>query len=182
MKALDRYLQRCRIDKTRPYIKKGVRVLDIGCDDGALFRDLPAIGEGVGMDPDLKASTTNGNVSLIKGYFPKDLPDSRPFDLIILLAVLEHIPQAQQETLAQDSTRFLVPGGHVLITVPSPWVDPILSVLMFLRIMDGTRVDQHYGFEASTTPAIFSRAGLELAASKKFQFGLNNFFAFRKPG
>lgn len=187
MKAFDQYLQRRRIDRIRPYIKEGIRVLDIGCGGGELFNQIPAITDGIGLDPDMECDRKQGGVTLVKGMFPKDLPDKRPFDVITMMAVLEHIPEPQQLLLAADCAQHLVPGGLVLITVPSAWVDPIIEVLLFLHIMDGTvgrsrSVDQHYGFDANKTPRIFVPCGLELVKAQKFQLGLNNFFAFRKPG
>jgi SAM-dependent methyltransferase len=182
MKFLDRLLQRWRVAKARPYISANARVLDIGCDDGALFRLVPAVGEGVGIDPFIPASSSHGRFVLIKGWFPQDLPDDTPYDAITLLAVLEHLPVDQQVRLAEACTRCLKPGGRLLITVPSPAVDRVLAVLKFLRVIDGMSLEQHYGFDAGQTPALFTAAGLRLLRRRRFQLGLNNFFAFEKPG
>src|SRR5258708_38692463 len=107
MKAFDHYLQQRRIDKVRPYIREGMRVLDIGCADGILFREIPDIADGVGIDPDMETTGKHGQTFLVKGYFPKDLPDTRPFDVITMLAVLEHVPENLQGQLAADCAQFL---------------------------------------------------------------------------
>jgi hypothetical protein len=40
--------------------------------------------------------------------------------------------------------------------------------------------EAHHGFDVSQTPDIFRQAGFELITHRRFQLGLNNFFAFRK--
>jgi len=182
MKRLDRFLQRWRIAKTRPYIVPGARVLDIGCADGELFRLVPGIGEGVGIDPDLPESAPKfPHAVLIKGLFPDALPDRRPFDVITMLAVLEHIPTKDQPELALNCARYLKPGGHLVITVPSPRVDAILNVLRFLRLIHGMSLEQHYGFDPRDTAKIFPVDGVKLLETRTFQQGLNNLFVFHRP-
>jgi hypothetical protein len=117
---------------------------------------------------------------LIAGRFPEDLPDPRPFDAITMLAVLEHVKPEQQSQLAKHCARFLKPEGCLIITVPSPKVDRILSLLKLLRLINGMSLEQHYGFDASQTPSIFAVDGLTLVKSAKFQLGLNNLFVFKK--
>lgn len=181
MRTIDRILQRWRIAKTRPYVASGARVLDIGCADGALFRQLKSrIGEGVGIDPYLDRSVDMDHCRLIAGWFPKDLPDPRQFDVITMLAILEHIPAKDHPQLAADCARFLKPGGYLVITVPSPIVDRLLSLLNFMRLIDGMSLEEHYGFDASKTPSIFSVGGLMLVKAEKFQLGLNNLFVFTR--
>jgi len=181
MKALDRILQRWRIAKVRPYIPKGARVLDVGCADGALFKQLRGrIKEGVGIDPGLNRSVDMDHCKLIAGWFPQDLSDDRTYDVITMLAVLEHVPPEQQPQLAMACVRFLAPGGYLIITVPSPMVDWILRLLKVMRLIDGMSLEQHYGFDPRQTPAIFSVKGIALVKAMKFQFGLNNLYVFRK--
>jgi len=183
VKTVDRIIQRWRISKAWPYIASGARVLDIGCANGALFKQLRSrIGQGVGIDPNLDQSVDLDNCRLIAGWFPKDLPDAQPFDAITMLAILEHVPPEHQQQLAQNCACFLKPGGYLVITVPSPRVDQVLSLLKFMRIIDGMSLEEHYGFDASKTPSIFSVGGLALVKSEKFQLGLNNLFVFKKIG
>lgn len=181
MKALDRFLQRWRIAKTRPFIQKGARVLDIGCADGVLFEQLEErIGEGVGIDPDLQERVVKPRYTLLPGTFPASLNEDDRFDAITMLAVLEHVSPERQKELAQGCARHLKLDGHLVITTPSPMVDPILDVLAFLRLIDGMSLNQHYGFEPGDTPGIFASHGLRLVRASKFQLGLNNLFVFRK--
>ncbi|HYV34645.1 MAG TPA: class I SAM-dependent methyltransferase [Gemmataceae bacterium] len=181
MKLIDRLLQRWRISKARAYVRPGARVLDIGCADGELFRRIPEVAEGVGVDPDLPESINPCPQTLfVKGLFPSALPDKRPFDVITMLAVLEHVPPDRQKTLAVDCGRHLKPGGYLIITVPAPAVDHILGLLRAVRLIDGMTLEQHYGYVPQNTPDIFAAGDLELVEHRRFQLGLNNLFVFKK--
>lgn len=181
MKPFDRLIQRRRIDQTAKYLRPGVRVLDIGSADGALFRRFEGtIADGVGIDPGLERDVEGNGWRLVAGWFPDDLPDSEPFDVIALLAVLEHIPSDEQGQLARDCARLLKPGGHLIVTVPSLLVDPIAKTLTRLRIMTAVALEQHYGFDARDTPDVLSVDGLRLVKAKRFELGLNHAFVFRQ--
>ena len=181
MKAVDRMLQRWRIKMAGAYLDSGKRVLDIGCADGALFHLRLDLSDGVGIDPDLEETATAPGNTLVRGLFPHDLPDDRPFDVITMLAVLEHIPLDRQTELARDCQRVLKPGGHLIITVPSPTVDHILSVLRTVRLIDGMSLEQHFGFDVGETRPTFEGAGLVTVEARQFQLGLNNLFVFQNP-
>jgi 2-polyprenyl-3-methyl-5-hydroxy-6-metoxy-1,4-benzoquinol methylase len=181
VKAFDFWLQRQRIAKAAPWIPHGSRVLDIGCADGALFRQLAdRIHSGVGIDSELEERVKQPRYELVPGSFPEALAPHESFDAITLLAVLEHVPPEAQADLALACARHLKPGGHLVITTPEPLVDPILDVLSFLRVIDGMALEQHYGFKPADTPGIFTKHGFELASWQRFQLGLNNLFVFRR--
>ncbi len=64
-------------------------MLDVGCADGALFRQLgDRLGEGVGIDPDVRGNVVLRNAKLISGSFPESLEDQGSFDVITMTAVL----------------------------------------------------------------------------------------------
>ena len=180
-KPLDRVFREWRIRKIRPYIKQGVRLLDVGCGDGVVFRRLqPLIKEGVGIDSDLDRVVDRGYYRLVPGMFPDDVPQhTGSFDVITMLAVLEHIPPERQPHVARRCAMLLAPSGRLIITVPSPAVDQILHVLRRIPFLyEGRSLHQHYGFDAANTPSIFS--ALTLLKAEKFQLGLNNLFVFQK--
>ncbi len=181
MKPFDRILRDWRIAKAGPWIRPGTRVLDIGSADGALFeRHELVIREGVGIDSGLDAPLRCRNWRLINGWFPEDLPELEPFDVITMLAVLEHVPPAQQRSVARAVGERLRPGGHLVITVPSRLVDPIADALVRLRVMRAVGIEQHWGFDPRDAPGLFEGEGLEVVRSRRFQLGLNNLFVLRK--
>lgn len=166
--------------KAAAFIGRGDCVLDIGSADGALFRLVPDLGPSVGIEPELESEhiSESPNVDYYRGYFPAALPGPMTFDAITMLAVLEHVPSDQQESLARACAAHLKPGGRLIVTVPSQAVDYVLTVLKWLGVIDGMSLHQHYGFEASQTPKIFLPHGLRLIAARRFQLGLNNLFVF----
>ena len=183
MKFTDRILQTWRIAKVRRQIAPGAKILDIGSVDGALFRRLgPVAGPGsLGLDPTLKAPLSVNGRALHPGYFPADMPAGAGlFDVITLLAVLEHFPTENHDSLRAGCAKFLRPGGKLLITVPSPRVDVILKWLEFFRLIDGMSLEEHHGFEVGQTTQIFPPPEFRLASHRQFQLGLNNLFVFER--
>jgi 2-polyprenyl-3-methyl-5-hydroxy-6-metoxy-1,4-benzoquinol methylase len=180
MTWLDRWLQRWRIEKATRYVRPGDRLLDVGCHEGELIeRVLGRVAAATGVDP-LVAPHEGGKVRILRGAFPGEVgfpPAS--FDCITALAVLEHVPDPAG--FARGCAAALAPGGRVLLTVPHAAVDRLLEVLIALRLADGMAHEEHHGFDATRTPALFEAAGLALVARERFQLGLNCLYVFAKP-
>ena len=87
------------------------------------------IKEYVGIDPALTATIHLENGQLISGQYPFDLPELPRFDVITILAVIEHLSKDLQIEAAQSVMRHLVPNGFLIITTSSPHVDPVLHFL-----------------------------------------------------
>lgn len=182
MTYLDRVLQRWRIRKAARYIPQASRILDIGTTDGALFRSIPHMKDSVGIDMNLDRENlpAGPHVAFLQGLFPQVLPAPCTFDVITMLATLEHIPSSALDSLAAECAKYLRPGGRLIITVPSPFVDEILIVLQSVRLIHGMATEQHYGFDVRLTPAIFAPHAFKLLIRSRFQLGLNNLFVFER--
>lgn len=180
MTALDTALQRWRIARARSHLPSHGRVLDLGTGDGALFRRTGAV--GVGIDPELPPGVeAPPGVTLLRGQFPDDAAQlSGPFDAAVGLAVVEHVPDGELHGWALALEQLLVPGGVLVLTVPSPKVDQLLHVLMALRLVDGMQAHEHHGFVPDDLHTIFTGPGWELVTHRRFQLGLNNLFVFRR--
>lgn len=182
MKALDKFLRAWR---TRVALSQAPAtmhaVLDVGCGDGYLLRRLPAARRD-GLDPTLDADLDTAGMRLRQGWFPADLARlgmAGPYDAIFSLAVFEHLSDADLAAARACLPDLLKPGGRLIVSVPHPFVDRILDVLMFLRLIDGQAVHEHHGFDPAELTALASD-GLRLARKSTFQLGLNNLFVFEK--
>jgi 2-polyprenyl-3-methyl-5-hydroxy-6-metoxy-1,4-benzoquinol methylase len=155
-------------------------LLDIGCGNGELIRSLSGhIGRAVGIDPELVRPVTGIGYELVPGRVPDDLPAAQ-FDVVTMLAVLEHLPPKIQADLADQLWRLLNPDGRIIITVPSPRVDDILHGLQRLHLIAGIGVHEHWGFDPAVTPGLFPTPRYLLRRRSPFQLGFNNLFVFEK--
>jgi SAM-dependent methyltransferase len=178
---LDRILQRWRIAKASRWIPDGSRVLDVGCGDGALFRQVPWIREYVGIDPGLVEERRTERCALWRGSLPGHCPTLAPVDVLTMLAVLEHVAAPALPELVQEVAALLVEGGRLVLTVPDARVDRILDVLAALRLVsdDDMKAHEHHGYDASRTRVLFEDS-FRLVAHERFQLGLNNLFVFER--
>jgi 2-polyprenyl-3-methyl-5-hydroxy-6-metoxy-1,4-benzoquinol methylase len=94
-------------------IKKGERVLDLGCGKMMLKRFLPQV-RYTGID-------ISGNKGIIKWDLEKGLPATirkRRFDVIFMNEFLEHIENFK--SLLIQCRKVLAANGRIVISTPSP--------------------------------------------------------------
>jgi SAM-dependent methyltransferase len=181
LKPLDRWLRDARIAHARPFIPEGAALLDLGSGDGELIRRLSGhVGRAVGIEPTLRERVVGDGYELLPGRFPGELPDIDEFDVITMLAVIEHLAPPDQALLADTCLRLLRPNGRVVLTVPSPRVDTILNLLRGLHLIAGMAVHEHHGFSPSMTVELFPPPRYRLVRQARFQLTLNNLFVFEK--
>lgn len=177
---VDSLLESFRFSKAKPHVPKGASLLDIGAGDGAFLQHLHGhIHTGVGIDASLTQSVEFGVCRLVKGYFPRDFNENRTFDVITMLATVEHIAMDGLPKVADACWDYLKPGGHVIITVQHPRVEGLLNLLKKFKIVEGFSMHQHYGFDPECLPDIFNR--WQLVQKERWGFGCNNLFLFGKP-
>lgn len=103
----------------------GLKILEVGCGTGSNIAMLQAFGSVDAVEPDDFArafASTRSGVVVKGGYLPDGvaLADGH-YDLIVLLDVLEHIPDDLPALTALRTK--LAPGGRLLVTVPAmPWL------------------------------------------------------------
>lgn len=184
MKSLDKFIRYWRVKvalKNRPEIMENV--FDIGCDDGYLLHKLsPITKRQDGVDPRLSANSISSKSEIKKGFFPSVIEDYQmqgTYDAIFALAVFEHFSEKDIQQSAFVISRMLSPKGRLIITVPHPFVDKILDVLIFLHLIEGQALEEHHGFYPEALLGYFFDS-LRLVKRERFQFGLNNVFVFER--
>jgi len=180
MRIGDHFIQYWRMQVAARWIPHGSRVLDIGCHQGEFLKMLgQKIAPSVGLDPLYQENGSTRGHQFVSKEFHGGLPfEEASFDAIVLLATIEHMHE--KSAIAREARRLLAKGGRVVITVPSPLVDKILSILLFLRVVDGMSLEEHHGFSPDDLPDIFVSEGFRLQRKQKFQFGLNNLYVFER--
>lgn len=183
--ALDLFICRWRSRAVRKLVPSGATVLDFGCGHQAMFlrsvqRDIK---HGLGIDYDATPERPAPNLELRQFRFEHrfDFPDAS-FDLVTILAVLEHIPLDQVDVLFREFSRILVPGGRVLVTTPTPAAKPVLEFLAFrLKIISAPEIADHrHYYTEQDLRELAARNGLSCPVYRRFLWGFNCCAAMQK--
>ena len=183
MKALDIFIRWWRVRLALGKLPPDAdAVFDIGCDDSYLLLKLPERMVRHGCDPRLKHTLEGTNYHAVQTFFPDKVLDALcpgPYDAVFALAVFEHFSDADLRTAGERIAAMLSETGLLIVTVPHPFVDTILSILTSLKLIDGQALEEHHAFDPDALAAMLSPS-LQMVKRESFQLGLNNLFIFRK--
>lgn len=180
---LEPILRYFRLSKVLRHIPHNVVVLDIGCGTKATFlRHIsPRIRQGIGVDFKVDPFES-GNITVSPLHFSGQLPFSdATFDVVTMLAVLEHIEH--ESAMVTEVYRVLVPGGKLILTVPSVWAQPILEFLAYrLKIVSEDEIRDHkrYYNRQKLYQILIKKGGFSDFNHQYFQLRMNNFCTVNK--
>jgi ubiquinone/menaquinone biosynthesis C-methylase UbiE len=116
---------------------------------------------------------------------PADITASLPlesaeFDHVTMLAVLEHLTHPLP--VLTEAYRILRPHGTLVMTWPSPAVDPLLEILTRVKVVKKELgFDQHQPrIPKKKLKEILSGIGFQQFEDGKFEMGLNNWLVAHK--
>ena len=181
---LEPFLRWMRLRKVMPHIQRSSQVLDVGCGKSAAFLQSISglIDRGVGIDFKVDRNILIANITTKRLRLDSDLPfDDASFDVVTMLAVLEHI-ENEQEILAEIH-RVLVPNGKLVLTVPSVWAKPVLEFLAYkLKIVSEAEIRNHkrYYTREKLSQVLIEKTGFKQFKHHYFQFWMNNFCVVSK--
>jgi 2-polyprenyl-3-methyl-5-hydroxy-6-metoxy-1,4-benzoquinol methylase len=137
--------QRCSMaDSLIPaQLRKG-KILDIGCGTSPLFLNKTLFHEKYGLDK--VRSIDNRAIHLINHDFEKiqTLPfKENSFNVITLLAVIEHIQPQNVFSILCETRRILKPNGIIILTTPAAWTDRLLRTMAKFKIVSAVEIEDH---------------------------------------
>lgn len=136
-------------------LRSNARILEVGCGTGSNLDLLKRYGRVDAIEPDDEAralASARSGLPVKGGLLPDGVAlDDGAYDLIVLLDVLEHIPD-DGATLAALRPK-LAKGGRLLVTVPAmPW----------LWSAHDSAHHHHRRYTAGTLSSVFERAGFRI--------------------
>ena len=98
------------------------RVLEVGAGSGATLKWLKTLSPNtettaVELNPALLGELKQNADIVIVGPIDQKIPQLKTYNLILLLDVLEHLPDST--TTLQALSKLLEPGGQVIVSVPN---------------------------------------------------------------
>lgn len=168
---LSPWLRARRFARALPYLRG--RVLDVGCGVGMLAAHVDPE-RYLGVDPDATALAAAA-AAFPRHRFVAVLPSTGPFDTIVALAVLEHLPDPEASLSAW--AELLSPAGRIVLTTPRPGYMWLHEIGAALRLFSREAAEEHHRFFDRDAIGHAARtAGLRLDQGRCFLLGANQLF------
>lgn len=134
-----------------PVALRGGRVLDIGCGFFPYLLTETTFSEKYGLDKgineELKKQLNEGhNLALIDVDLERapSIPfQSDFFEVVTMLAVLEHFEPAKVLRIVREVERILKPGGVFILTTPAKWAKGLLEYLARIDMVSRIEIAEH---------------------------------------
>lgn len=167
--------------------KKSGKILDIGCGTYPLFLINTNFEEKFGIDQEIK----NMEVKLLNLHLKKSNIRSNLkfpfkenyFDVITMLAFIEHLGTKQLERILKKSYSLLKKDGVLIITTPASWSDIPLKIMAKLRLVSPEEIHEHknlYSLKELNNSLIKANFKQTDVKSGYFEFFLNLWCCARK--
>lgn len=124
------------------------KLLDIGCGNFPSFLLNSKFSKKVGIDKSFEPGKIkhSDDLQLLKWDIEKseNLPfDSESFDIVTMLAVLEHIETDEITDIISDIFRILKKDGYFILTTPAAWSEKLFKPLAKLKLVSSDEINEH---------------------------------------
>jgi SAM-dependent methyltransferase len=157
---------------------RGGRILDIGCGSFPYFLSHTSFKDKFAIDQQSPTGETQSIAwhTLNLNAEPR-LPFSDEFfDVITMLAVVEHLNPTSLVSLFSEAQRALRPGGMLIVTTPASWSDGLLHAMARIGLVSKEEINEHvYAYTLPLLGWYFGRAGFDMSKVRfgYFEFHLN---------
>lgn len=151
------------------------RILDIGCGSYPYFLAHTSFKEKFAIeqrDPAVTMPEIHWHTLNLNDGAGLPFPNCY-FDVITLLAVVEHLNPDRLINLYREGYRTLRPGGMIILTTPAAWSDGLLRLMARFNLVSAEEIDDHvFTYTLPLLGWCFGRAGF---AMDKVHFGYFEF-------
>ena len=150
-----------------PNLRTG-KILDIGCGSYPYFLARTEFEKKFAIDqlpiPEQLASHLKiVNISLNLNENPTLPFEPNYFDVVTLLAVVEHLDPDSMAILFREIFQVLRPGGKVIMTTPAAWSDGLLHLMARLGLVSAEEIEEHaYAYTLPLIGWYFGQAGFKM--------------------
>ncbi|MCL4418309.1 MAG: methyltransferase domain-containing protein [Actinobacteria bacterium] len=189
---LENFLARKRANLACHMIKKNDKkgaILDLGCGTQPVFLTIAkSFTKRYGLDQviDSQNIELDGKSKIILKKWDmasNKLPfEDNRFDVVSLLAVIEHFDRISTTKILKETKRVLKDEGMVIITTPSRWTEKLLKFLAYIRVVSPEEIEEHKEqFTRSALTEILKRTGFKTKTISSGSFELTaNLWAIAK--
>jgi SAM-dependent methyltransferase len=170
-------LARMRAQKANSLIPSHLRsgrILDIGCGSYPYFLAHTNFKEKFSIDQSPISDQAKTQLEISSYTLDLNSKPSLPFadgffEVITLLAVVEHLDPQSMARLFYEIHRTLRPGGIIILTTPAAWSSGILNFMARVRLLSFEEIHEHvYAYTLPLIGWYFGQAGFEM---NKISFG-----------
>jgi len=169
------------VDELIPSTYRNGRILDIGCGNYPYFLLNTKFSEKYGLDKITKGyyaeNFQNSEIIFINYDIEKNatLPfGSELFDVVTMLAVIEHVETKSLTKIMSEIHRILKSGGMYVLTTPAPRAAFLLRCMAKLRLVSPIEIEEHK--DAYSTSRISSMLQEANFSEKKIRCGYFEIF------
>lgn len=163
-----------RANRLIPAGLRGGRILDIGCGSTPYFLTKTDFREKFSLDQ-LAIPTEIQEAGGVR-HVVHDLEvspglpfDDGTFNVITLLAFVEHVEPEVAAAILREANRALAPGGIVIVTTPAAWSDGLLHTMARMGLVSPEEIHEHaFAYSLQTLGVAMGQAGF---SPRKFRAG-----------
>ena len=131
-------------DRLIPENSREGKILDIGCGSVHFFLNHISFEKKYGIDKIPNKNIKDINFLNHDFEVVSDLPfTDNFFDVITLLAVIEHINPEKVLPLMTEIRRILKDNGILILTTPAAWSDSLLRFMAKLKLVSPVEIKEH---------------------------------------